>query len=346
MPHYHPVRSDGLGDGFGKLRVNWETLLQHIGNTTATTVRGRYAPSPSGPLHLGNIRTGLLAWLHARLYEGVFVLRMEDLDRPRMRPGCAASILGDLRWLGLDWDEGPDIGGSSAPYTQSERDAYYHSALDYLQRKQLLFACTCSRKDLALAASAPHENDTPGVYPGTCRALAPGAATPGRPTALRFRAPDCDIAFDDAIFGPQRQHLAREVGDFVVRRADQLMAYQLAVVVDDALMGITDVVRGADLLDSTPRQIALFHALDAPYLPRFWHVPLMRDAAGQRLAKRTAAESLGAWRERGATPAQIVGMLAAGLGFTPERTELSARELLRALTPETFRATLVRTTMS
>lgn len=320
--------------------MNWESLIQHVGTTGATPIRGRYAPSPSGPLHLGNIRTALLAWLHARLYDGTFVLRMEDLDRPRMRPGCAASILDELRWLGLDWDEGPDIGGPNAPYTQSERDAYYHSALDYLQHKQLLFSCYCSRKDLALAASAPHENDTPGIYPGTCRVLAPNTAAPGRPTALRFRAPDCDIAFEDMILGPQRQHLAREVGDFVVRRADQLMAYQLAVVVDDALMGITDVVRGADLLDSTPRQIALFHALDVPRVPRFWHVPLMRDAAGLRLAKRTAAESLGAWRERGATPAQVVGMLAGSLGFAPEHTELSARELLRALTPETFRATL------
>ena len=324
--------------------MDWETLISRHHSATPDTVRGRYAPSPSGPLHLGNLRTALVAWLQARLVGGAFILRIEDLDRPRVRPGCAEAMLRDLRWLGLDWDEGPDCDGPCAPYTQSERDKFYHCALDYLLRKNQLFHCYCSRKDLAQAASAPHEGDITVMYPGTCRAVANSDATDARSAALRFRAPAHDIAFHDQVYGPQQQQLAREVGDFVVRRSDHLVAYQLAVVVDDALMGITDVVRGADLLDSTPRQIALLRALDWPTTPRYWHVPLMRDANGARLAKRTAAASLATLQAEGATPAQVIGMLSVNIGLVSPGIALTPQELLRTLTADSLRASLQQAT--
>lgn len=303
------------------------------------TVRGRYAPSPTGPLHLGNVRTALLAWLQTRLSGGTFVLRMEDLDRPRTVPGSAEQILDDLRWLGLDWDEGPDVGGPHGPYVQSERDALYAEALLQLEAQGRVFRCWCSRKDIAEASSAPHGGSP--VYPGTCRDLGPDevaavqAAKPGKMPAWRYRAEEGEIVVHDLLCGEYRQNLREEVGDFVLRRADGLFAYQLAVVVDDIAMGITDVVRGADLLESTPRQIALFRALGAP-LPRFWHVPLMVDAAGARLSKRDGSESLQALRAAGWTPERVVGALATSLGWPA----LSAAELLQHLDLERFRAGL------
>ena len=297
---------------------------------------GRYAPSPTGPLHPGNLRTALLAWMQARLAGGRFILRMEDLDRARTRPGCAARITEDLRWLGLDWDEGPDCGGPAQPYEQSRRDALYEYALRALHEQGALFPCYCSRKDIAQAASAPH--DAHPVYPGTCRQRRtppPAGHTP----AWRYRAPQRLIRYTDALSGPRRQALAREAGDFVVRRADGLFAYQLAVVVDDALMGVTDVVRGADLQDSTPRQIELFGALGYA-APRYWHVPLMRDERGRRLAKRDQDSSLQALRDNGMRPPDVIGMLAASLGWAGPGASLGAAELLERFTPETFRTAL------
>ena len=303
---------------------------------------GRYAPSPTGPLHLGNLRTALLAWMQARLAGGRFILRMEDLDRPRTRPGCAETILEDMRWLGLDWDEGPDRGGPAGPYTQSRRSACYRRALETLRRRGALFPCYCSRKDIAQAASAPHGAPAGGVYPGTCRRrgnAAPGAVAGLRPPAWRYRAPERTVAFQDAVMGPQAQALAREAGDFVVRRADGLYAYQLAVVVDDAGMGVTDVLRGADLLDSAPRQIELYRALGYRP-PRFWHVPLLCDDRGRRLAKRDAGQSLRALRARGMDAAAVVGCLAATLGWAASGAALTARQLLERFDAGSFEAAL------
>lgn len=298
--------------------------------------RGRFAPSPTGPLHLGNLRTALLAWLAARLRDASFVLRMEDLDCDRVRPGVADAIARDLAWLGLDWDEGPDRGGPYAPYTQSQRLPFYEEHLARLRAADLVYPCYCSRADILRAASAPHGPDPAGArYPGTCGDPARRARQqrlhPERAPAYRFRAPDAMVMFVDRLCGPFAQHLARHVGDFVVWRADGTPAYQLAVVVDDALMGIEEVVRGEDLLDSTPRQIALFEALGYA-VPAYAHVPVYRDATGARLSKREGSAGLDALRGS-ATPEQVVGMLAASRGLVAPGTRCSPRELLRLCTP-------------
>jgi len=311
--------------------------------------RGRYAPTPSGPLHLGNLRTALLAWLLARHAGGVFVLRMEDLDRARVRAGAADAALVDLRWLGLDWDEGPDRGGPHAPYTQSERPGRYADALQRLADADLVYPCYCSRADIARAASAPHAGEEGPRYPGTCRDPERRAArrerAGGRPAALRFRVPDGlegVVRFEDGLYGAVAQDVARVAGDFVVRRSDGVPAYHLAVVVDDLAMAISDVVRGADLLGSTPRQILLYRALDTldgpnllgplvhdhrETIPRFLHVPLVVDTRGERLAKRHGAVGVGPLRERGIAPEVVIGALAASSGLVPAGIALTARDL-------------------
>ncbi len=300
--------------------------------------RGRYAPSPTGALHSGNLRTALLAWLWARQAGGRFVLRMEDLDLPRARPGAAAGILADLRWLGLDWDEGPDIGGPYGPYLQSARQTLYDAALARLRARGLLYPCYCTRAELARIASAPQGGDEPGRYPGTCRDLTAAEqmnrAAQGRRPALRFRAPDAPITFVDRVAGRVTEHVAETAGDFVVRRSDGIVSYQLAVVVDDALMGVTQVVRGADLLTSTARQLALYDALGYPRPAEYAHVPLLLDASGARMAKRDASLGLAALRERGMTPAQILGMLAASCGLWPAGAPATPGVLLAAFAPE------------
>jgi len=308
--------------------------------------RGRYAPSPTGPLHLGNVRTALLAWLQARLAGGAFILRMEDLDPPRTRPGSAEQIIDDLRWLGLDWDEGPDCGGALGPYQQSARFTLYAEAMRRLEENGCIFPCFCSRKDIAQAASAPHGSEESTAYPGTCRDLSPQqrqarqAQRPERPPAWRFRTAPQLLSFEDVIAGKQTQDLQREAGDFVLRRADTLFAYQLAVVVDDWLMGITDVVRGADLLSSTPRQLALFAVLGAAWTPNYWHVPLLHDAGGKRLSKRDGSDSLALLRTRSDPPEQVIGRLAESLNLVPAGSILSAQELLQELTMDRLRNAL------
>ena len=298
-------------------------------------IRGRYAPSPTGALHLGNLRTALLAWLSARAAAGAFILRMEDLDRPRVRPGAATHLLRDLRWLGLDWDEGPDVGGPLGPYTQSQRAALYAAALGRLRARGLLYPCYCTRAELARLASAPQGPGDEGQnYPGTCRRLSArerrAREAAGRRPALRFRAPEEPIAFVDRVAGPVSERVAQTVGDFVVRRSDGVVAYQLAVVVDDALMGVTQVVRGADLLASTARQLALFDALGYPRPTEYAHVPLVIDTAGERLAKRDAAAGIDALRARGMDAAQVVGALAASCGLWDEGERATPREVLAA----------------
>lgn len=270
--------------------------------------RGRLAPSPTGALHLGHVRTYMVAWLRARSIGGKLLLREEDLDPPRVVEGSADEIRRDLEWLGFDWDEGPDVGGPHAPYVQSQRHDLYERALGELRARGLVFDCTCSRKEIA--ASAPHGPSELGPrYPGTCHDR---PSHPNRNASVRFRLDEGD-SFQDAFFG--------EVdgtdwgGDFIVRRSDKLWAYQLAVVVDDIAMGITEVVRGADLLSSTPRQIALYRAFGAP-VPTFLHVPLVLNAEGKRLSKRTGATGVAVARRAGLSKEQVIGHVAMTLGLT------------------------------
>jgi len=293
-------------------------------------IRGRYAPSPTGDLHMGNLRTALLAWLFARCAGGQFVLRIEDLDRPRVHPGATERMLYDLRWLGLDWDEGPDIGGPYAPYTQSERQEIYASYLQRLADKGLIYPCYCSRAEIARAASAPQGDEGPR-YPGTCRNLTQAQrrqyeADKRRPS-LRFRVDDERIvSFTDLLAGPLEQQVHQTIGDFIVCRSDGLFAYQFAVVVDDALMRINQVVRGADLLQSTPRQVLLYEALEYQ-VPTFAHVPLLLDEHGKRFSKRIQSAGLEPLRAAGATPAQVVGLIAADCGLVEKGEQLTASEL-------------------
>jgi len=311
----------------------FQQLLERADTTRTGAVCGRYAPSPTGDLHLGNLRTALVAWLQARLMGGVFVLRMEDLDRPRNKPHCADKILHDLERLGLDWDEGPDVGGPLGPYTQLMREEVYQAALQQLRSQDRLFPCFCSRKDIREAASAPHGAAV--VYPGTCRdPVKTETGATGRPPAAapawRFAVDDRSVSFHDCLQGVFRQRLDADVGDFVVKRRDDLFAYQLAVVVDDALMGVTDVVRGDDLLDSTPRQIALQEALGLP-TPRYWHVPVMCDAGDRRLSKRHGAPSLDEYVDTGGTVEGLIGRFAAELSLTASAAPITAAQLLRGL---------------
>lgn len=310
-------------------------------DTAPDLTRGRYAPSPSGPLHLGNFRTALLAWLQARLSGSRYLLRIEDLDLPRMRPGYDRQMLEELTWLGLDWDEGPCLDSPDPHYYQSKRTFIYEAALTYLKQQDLVYPCFCSRKDILQAASAPHEHQGLPPYPGTCRALTPHqlaakkASNPNRQAAWRFKVPNQTVQVNDVIAGNFCQNLARDVGDFVIKRADGLFAYQLAVVVDDGLMGVRHVLRGSDLLDSTPRQILLFNALGLE-TPHFWHVPLVRDSSGQRLAKRDGSAGLHLYRDQGFNANRIIGALAASFGWLAPNQEISPDELSKTLVLETF----------
>ncbi|HEY8039346.1 MAG TPA: tRNA glutamyl-Q(34) synthetase GluQRS [Polyangiaceae bacterium] len=282
-------------------------------------LRTRFAPSPTGDLHLGSAWTALASWVLARRDGGEHVLRVEDLDPPRVVAGAEARIEDDLRWLGLDWDGGP--------IRQSERATVYEEAIASLAAKGLVYACDCSRAEIARSASAPHAGEET-VYPGLCRERDPARAMK-RPPALRVRVPDEVVRYDDGALGPVAQNLAREVGDFVLQRGDGVFAYQLAVVVDDVATRITDVVRGADLVSSTPRQIWLARALGgAP--PRYAHVPLVVAGDGSRLEKRTRAATVRELRERGVPAERIVGALAHGLGLAPTAAETTALEVARA----------------
>jgi len=284
-------------------------------NDPTECYRGRLAPSPTGLLHLGHARTFWIAAQRAKQHGGQLILRNEDLDSQRCRPEFVQAMLEDLRWLGIEWTEGPDCGGPFGPYSQSERRAHYRAAWKELRERGMIYPCTCSRKDVAQAASAPNDLDDEPVYPGRCRPRS--FAPPGRiqdsapqhnePGGVnwRFRVTDGEeVCFDDLHFGPQRMIAGRDFGDFIVWRRDNVPAYQLAVVVDDAAMRVTEVVRGADLLKSTARQILLFRALELA-LPSFYHCDLVRDEGGVRLAKRHDALSIRKLRERGWTPEAV-----------------------------------------
>jgi len=292
--------------------------------------RGRFAPSPTGDLHLGSAASALVGWLFARSAGGTFVLRVEDIDTPRVRAGVEERQLDDLRYLGLDWDEGPDVGGPHAPYRQSERVSSYDRALATLAERGLTYYCDCSRAEIARVASAPHAGEEGPRYPGTCRELGMAERPWKRPPAVRLKVPPRDIALEDRLQGAVVENVAAKVGDFVLKRGDGVYAYQLAVVVDDLAMEITEVVRGADLLGSTARQ-ALLADLLGQLPPRFAHHPMVISADGMRLAKRASGVSLRDWRQAGAPGTQVLGTLATALGLVgPGRTVISARELLEA----------------
>ena len=289
---------------------------------------GRFAPSPSGRIHLGNILCCLLAWLSARQQGGQVVLRIEDLDTVRCPRRYADQMEDDLRWLGLDWDRGPTVSGPDGSYYQSERTALYQAALDKLERMGLVYPCFCTRAELH-AASAPHREDGQVVYAGTCRKLTAAEIAEKvkcRAPALRLRVPEETWGFTDGHMGPYSENLARDCGDFLLRRSDGMFAYQLAVVVDDAAMGVTEVVRGADLLDSTPRQLYLYDLLGLTP-PRFYHFPLLLTADGRRLSKRNADAGLDVLRDRSSAP-EILGKLAYLAGFNPSAAPRTATELL------------------
>ena len=346
--------------------------------------RGRLAPSPTGNLHLGNAFAFLMAWLSVRSQGGRLVLRMEDIDPDRSRPEYTGGILRDLAWIGLDWDEGPDVGGPCGPYVQSRRLPLYEAILAAFTEKGLVYPCYCTRKDLRTMAAAPHVGDEGVPYPGTCRTLAPSRCAEyerqGRRPALRLSV-DASLAFlgssplspcspsgdgcsppppeseagkilhhpfsltgfTDRIRGVQNITLAECGGDFALRRSDRVIAYQLAAAADDAAMGITEVVRGNDLISSTPRQILLLRLIrrliptvfppspgGLPRLPVYAHIPLVYDASGERLAKRHKALELRALREAGIVPGAVAGYLAFLAGLLERPSRIRPQELMTA----------------
>ena len=285
--------------------------------------RGRLAPSPTGLLHIGHARTFWIAYQRVVTHHGTLVLRNEDLDQPRCKREFVEAMIRDLQWLGVQWQEGPDVGGPFSPYSQSQRQPLYEAAFHQLRAAGAVYPCTCSRQDVLRALQAPHARDDEPIYPGTCRPRPTNVSfeTPeskiqnpsqskiqnpkSKITNWRFRVPDGEpIRFVDGRFGPQEFVAGRDFGDFVVWRHDGSPSYQLAVVVDDTAMRITEIVRGADLLRSTARQLLLYQALGwAP--PSFFHCPLMTDSAGVRLAKRHDALSLAKLRSQGVLPEQL-----------------------------------------
>jgi len=282
-------------------------------------VRTRFAPSPTGDLHLGGAWTALASWVWARREGGTHLLRIEDLDSPRVLRDAEERILEDLRWLGLDWDE-PLV-------RQSERSEVYEAALGTLYRKGLIYPCDCSRAEIARVASAPHEGEEV-VYPGTCRER-DRARGMRRTPALRVRLPDELVGFEDIIQGPFEHNLARDVGDQVLRRGDGVFSYQLAVIIDDVASHVSVVVRGADLLSSTPRQIWLARTLGAEP-PRYAHVPLVVGPDGSRLEKRSRAPTIRKLREAGMTAERVVGELALGLGLVDTNEPITPAALANA----------------
>ena len=287
---------------------------------SVSPVRGRFAPSPSGRMHLGNLWSCLLAWLAARSVGGGMVLRLEDLDPDRCRPEFCDQVMGDLDWLGLDWD--------GQPIYQSRRTQAYAAVFHALEERGLVYPCFCTRAQ-RLAASAPHRSDGAALYSGRCRHLAPearAALSARRVPAWRIQVPEETVSFRDKLQGDCAQNLAAECGDFILRRSDGVYAYQLAVVVDDAFQGVTQVVRGSDLLDSAPRQLWLQKELGLPH-PEYGHVPLLLSPDGRRLAKRNRDQELSQLKERFTAP-QLVGRLALAAGLIPEYAPITPAQLL------------------
>ena len=297
-------------------------------------LRGRLAPSPTGALHLGNIRTFMITWLLARSCGGELVMRIEDLDHPKIKPGSVEGMIDDLRWLGFDWDEGFGCGGSSESYIQSERIERYAKALQSLIDQDLTYPCTCSRREVESGLSAPHIGE--GLfYNGRCRdrypdfASAQAALPAGRTPVWRFKVPEDEVvSFTDGFCGEYSQIPSELSGDFMLARHELGAGYMLAVVVDDASMGINQVVRGDDLLDSTPRQILIYRALGME-LPEYVHLPLVVGEDGRRLAKRHGDTRVASFREAGISAERIIGGLAASCGWADQGEELSLVDLLQ-----------------
>lgn len=284
---------------------------------------GRFAPSPSGRMHLGNVFCALLAWLDARKSNGEIILRVEDLDPERCKAEYAQVLMEDMRWLGLDWDRG----GEASTYQSARRDLY-EQAIERLRAHAQVYPCYCTRAQLH-DASAPHASDGRVMYTGRCKALAKGAPRKAgeREGALRLAVPPKEITFIDGVYGRYTEDLCRECGDFVIRRSDGVHAYQLAVVVDDAAMGVTHVVRGRDLLSSTPRQLLLYELL-GERAPQFIHVPLLCAPDGRRLSKRDGDLDMGALRSAGVTAQEIIGFLMWKAGMTARFEPLDLEEAL------------------
>ncbi|MBR6207967.1 MAG: tRNA glutamyl-Q(34) synthetase GluQRS [Oscillospiraceae bacterium] len=282
---------------------------------------GRFAPTPSGRMHLGNVFSALIAWLSVKSLGGEMLLRIEDLDTLRCSRENAEILKDDLRWLGLFWDrEQPD---------QSTRSAYYEQILDTLRQRGEVFPCWCTRGDLKNAPNAPHASDGHPIYPGTCRTLTEEERRERfalRPPLWRLAVPARRVEFVDGHYGPYAEDLAADCGDFILRRADGVFSYQLAVTADDIDAGVTQVVRGRDLLSSTPRQLYLYQLLRAP-VPRFYHVPLLTAPDGRRLSKRDRDLDMGLLRER-CTPEELLGALAFAAGLLDRRESVSAPELI------------------
>jgi glutamyl-tRNA synthetase len=292
-----------------------------VARLTQALVIGRLAPSPTGAQHVGNARTYLIAWLSARAQGGRIVLRLEDIDSPRIKAGAAEQALEDLHWLGLDWD--------GAPLIQTQRLSLYEHALGQLQSRELVYPCTCSRSDVEQAASAPHAEHEGPLYPGTCshRQVADADVLQGTPYCWRFRADSSASAFVDGFRGSERIDASAASGDFVVWKSAGTPAYQLAVVVDDAALGVSEVVRGDDLLLSTPRQLLLYAALGLTP-PRFVHVPLVVGPDGRRLAKRHGDTRLASLRGAGVPPDALLGLLAWSCAWLKEIEPITAKDLL------------------
>lgn len=300
-----------------------------------TRVTTRFAPSPTGDLHLGSAWTAVASWALARASAGRTILRVEDIDTPRVVSGSAERILEDLAWLGLDWD--------GAPVFQSERTLVYEAALAKLDEAGMTYLCDCSRAEIARAASAPHagEEGKETIYPGTCRD-APSTREFKRAPTIRLRVPrETHVVFEDAICGKVEENVATAVGDFVLRRGDGVFAYQFVVALDDAEEGVTHVVRADDLLSSTARQIFLMRLLGHDAVPTYAHVPLVVASDGQRLAKRLRGQTVRELAARGVSPKSVVGMLAHGLGLvSAAHAELSPADVARTLTaPGSWRKT-------
>lgn len=290
-------------------------------------IRGRFAPSPSGRMHLGNAWSALLAWLSVRSQGGEMVLRLEDLDPDRCKMEYCRGVEEDFLWLGLDWDEGGSAGGDS--YYQSKRSHIYRQALERLEQAELIYPCFCTRGQLH-APNAPHRSDGEVIYAGTCRSLTEAerqARKVTRNPALRLIVPDREFSFTDKLQGAFGENLSTACGDFILRRSDGVYAYQLAVVVDDALMGITEVTRGSDLLGSTPRQLYL-QCLLGYSAPDYCHVPLLCAPDGRRLSKRESDLTLSALRERGVAPEEVVGRLAFAAGLIDRPEPITPGELI------------------
>lgn len=310
-------------------------------NDTSPALRGRLAPSPTGALHLGNARTFLITWLSIRSRAGRLIYRLEDLDHPKVKPGAAEQAMQDLRWLGLDWDEGPDVGGPAAPYIQSQRVERYRHALNQLAAAGRVYPCVCSRRDVEAAQSAPQDGEDGLYYPGTCRDRfetydAASATLPGdRLPAWRFRAPEDETRFTDGFQGEQVASVSQDVGDFAIARHDAGAGYMLGVVVDDAAMGVTEVLRGDDLLSTTHRQLQLQQALGLP-TPAYIHVPLVVGPDGRRLAKRHGDTRIAQFREQGVPAERIVGLLAEWCGWIEHGETCMPQDLIGRFTLDTI----------